>query len=64
VFAGNILKQPGFKKIVNRKISAAFPHTDTIMKQGFVLACHHGLDDAQIDYLKSKIDEFLSKYKA
>jgi CDP-6-deoxy-D-xylo-4-hexulose-3-dehydrase len=62
VFAGNILKQPGFKKIVNRKISAAFPNTDTIMKNGFVLACHHGLNDEQIAYLKSKIDEFLARY--
>lgn len=63
VFAGNILKQPGFKKIVNRKISAAFPNTDLIMKNGFVLACHHGLDDHQIAYVKSKIDEFLTRYK-
>ncbi len=63
VFAGNILKQPGFKKIESRKISAAFPNTDTIMKNAFVLACHHGLDENQITYLKDKIDEFLSKYK-
>ncbi len=63
VFAGNILKQPGFRKIENRKISVAFPNTDTIMKSAFVLACHHGLDDNQITYVQSKIDEFLSKYK-
>ncbi len=63
VFAGNILKQPGFKKIVNRKISKAFPNTDTIMKNAFVLACHHGLDTDQINYLKSKIDEFLLRYE-
>ncbi len=62
VFAGNILKQPGFKKIENRKISVAFPNTDIIMKNAFVLACHHGLDDNQITYVQNKIDEFLAKY--
>ncbi len=63
VFAGNILKQPGFKKIVNRKISDAFPNTDNIMKHGFVLACHHGLNDEQITYLQDTLDAFLAKYK-
>lgn len=63
VFAGNILKQPGFKKIENRKISAAFPNTDHIMKNGFVVACHHGLNDEQIAYLQSKINEFLAQFE-
>jgi CDP-6-deoxy-D-xylo-4-hexulose-3-dehydrase len=63
VFAGNILKQPGYKKIVNRKISAAFPNTDIIMKNAFVLACHHGLDENQIKYVQDTIDTFLAKYK-
>ncbi len=62
VFTGNILKQPGFRKIESRKIGDAFPNTDLIMKSAFVLACHHGLEQNQIDYLKSKIDEFLAKY--
>ena len=56
VFAGNILKQPGFRKIENRKISIAFPNTDRIMKNAFVVACHHGLNDDQINYLKKKIE--------
>lgn len=63
VFTGNILKQPGFKKIESRKISVAFPNTEIIMKKAFVLACHHGLNNEQIEYLKEKIDEFLSRYQ-
>lgn len=63
VFTGNILKQPGFKKIENRKIGVAFPNTELIMKNAFVLACHHGLNNEQIVYLQSKLNEFLSKYK-
>lgn len=63
VFTGNILKQPGFKKIENRKVGEAFPNTELIMKNAFVLACHHGLNNEQIKYLQNKIDEFLSCYK-
>ncbi len=63
VFAGNILKQPGFKKIESRKISAAFPNTDKIMKDAFVLACHHGLDEHQIKYVQQTLSEFLAKYE-
>lgn len=63
VFTGNILKQPGFKKIEHRKAVESFPNTDLVMKNGFVVACHHGLNKEQIDYLKSKFDEFLSRYK-
>lgn len=63
VFTGNILKQPGFKKIENRKISEALPNTELIMKNAFVLACHHGLNDAQITYLQNTIDAFLAKYE-
>lgn len=63
VFTGNILKQPAFKKIVNRKVSEAFPNTDLIMKNAFVLACHHGLKEEHIAYLKSKINEFLARYE-
>lgn len=63
VFTGNILKQPGFKKIENRKVSEAFPNTELVMKNAFVLACHHGLDNKQITYLQDKLNEFLAKYK-
>ena len=63
VFTGNILKQPAFKKIENKKAVSIFPNTDLIMKNAFVLACHHGLNQEQITYLKNKINEFLSQYK-
>lgn len=63
VFAGNILKQPGYKKIVSRKISTVFPNTDFIMKNAFVLACHHGLEENQIKYVQDTLDEFLTRYK-
>ena len=63
VFTGNILLQPGFKKIKHRKAQKTFPNTDLVMKNGFVVACHQGLEADQIAYLKSTFDEFLAKYK-
>jgi len=63
IFTGNILKQPAFKNIQRKEAKKIFPNTELIMKNGFVVACHHGLDDRQMNYLKSKFAEFLSFYK-
>lgn len=62
VFTGNILKQPGFAKIKHRNASKTYPNTELIMENAFVVACHQGLDETQIDYLKETFDTFLAKY--
>ena len=62
IFTGNILRQPGFKKISDQ-IPEEFPITDLIMKNGFLLGCHQGLERNQLDYLKQKINNFLKKYQ-
>lgn len=61
VFTGNILKQPGYTNIKFKKGSKNFHNTEEIMRGGFVVACHHGLHKDQIEYLKDKFVEFLSK---
>lgn len=62
IFTGNILRQPGYKKIAHKKATSTFPHADDVMKNGMVIGSHHGLSQEQIDYMKSKFDEFLAKY--
>ncbi len=62
VFTGNILKQPGYKKIVHRSTQKYYPHTEKVMKDAFVVACHHGLTEAQIKYLQATFNEFLSQF--
>ncbi len=64
VFTGNILKQPGFKKIRHRLAQKNYPNTENIMRNAFVIACHHGLEQKQISYLKEKFVEFLSAIKS
>lgn len=61
VFTGNILKQPGFKG-VGKSTNKKFPNTENIMKNAFVIGCHHGLGDRHIKYLESKFREFLNKF--
>ena len=63
VFTGNVLKQPGFKKIPHRLAQKTFPNTDNVMKNAFVVACHHGLSNKQMEYLQAKFAEFLKAHK-
>jgi CDP-4-dehydro-6-deoxyglucose reductase, E1 len=61
VFTGNILKQPGFKKINYRSSQKNYPHTEDVMSNAFVVACHHGLSGRQIQYLQECFKKFLSQ---
>jgi CDP-4-dehydro-6-deoxyglucose reductase, E1 len=60
IFTGNILKQPAFKHLA-QEVREDFPVTDRIMKRGFLVGCHHGLTREQLDYMKNKFTEFLSR---
>ncbi len=62
IFTGNVLKQPGFKAIPHKKAVKEFANTERIMRGGFVVACHHGLNSEQIAYLKDKFTEFLTAH--
>jgi CDP-6-deoxy-D-xylo-4-hexulose-3-dehydrase len=62
LFAGNILRHPAYKKLRGKvRVATSLENADYVMKNTFLVACHHGLDDAMIDYLTSKIEEFLVK---
>ncbi|MCK5320478.1 aminotransferase class I/II-fold pyridoxal phosphate-dependent enzyme [Candidatus Parcubacteria bacterium] len=63
VFTGNVLKHPAFRDINARTNKNGYPVTDHIMKNAFVIGCHHGMDDEQIDYVKNVFIDFLKKYK-
>jgi CDP-6-deoxy-D-xylo-4-hexulose-3-dehydrase len=51
VFTGNILRQPGFKDILCKKIDAGYPNADNVMRGGILIACHHGLNDNMLKYI-------------
>ncbi len=60
VFTGNILRQPAFKGLASGK--EKFPVTDEIMKNAFVIGCHHGLEKKHIKRLEELFEAFLKKY--
>jgi CDP-4-dehydro-6-deoxyglucose reductase, E1 len=62
VFTGNILRQPGFKYIKARKDKNGYPEADKVMKNGILIACHHGLTKKMISHIHNSIDEFILRY--
>lgn len=62
VFGGNLLKQPGFKKLhAFRARRGGYPVTDYIMKNSFLIGCHHGLTEEMFAHLFKTFTEFLAK---
>ena len=62
VFTGNILRQPGFKNIKAKKDKNGYPEADKVMRNGILIACHHGLTKRMISHIHNSIDEFMIKY--
>jgi len=62
VFTGNILRQPMMKNVKYVGKADDFVNADRVMKQGILLACHHGLNDEMINHLYQSIDLFIEQY--
>lgn len=58
VFTGNILRQPAMKNVETRVDPAGYPVADAVMRGGILLACHHGLNDEQIDFMHETFEAF------
>jgi CDP-6-deoxy-D-xylo-4-hexulose-3-dehydrase len=61
IFTGNVLKQPGFKNIPHKINETGYPVADSIMERGFVVGCHHGLEEKQIEYMKEVFETFIKR---
>ena len=57
LFAGNILKQPGYKNI-NCRIVGELKNTDQVLERTFFLGVYPGLDEVKLSYQVDKINEF------
>ena len=55
-FAGNVTRHP-----VYREYLQDFTNADLVMKNGFLLGAHHGMELEDVDYVCSKIKEFFNK---
>jgi len=54
-FAGNVTRHPAYRDYLQE-----FTNSDIIMKKGFLLGAHHGMDLADVDYVCNKIKEFFN----
>ena len=64
LFAGNILRHPIYKHLDGKfRIEADLGDADYIMRNTFLAACHHGMNDDMLEYLTGKITEFLKSKK-
>ena len=52
-FAGNVTRHP-----VYREYLQDFKNADKVMKDGFLLGAHHGMDLEDVDYVCNKIKQF------
>jgi CDP-6-deoxy-D-xylo-4-hexulose-3-dehydrase len=62
-FGGNILKQPAYKGI-KHKLYSELHNTNIAMRGTFWVGVHPAIDDAQLDYMISAFDEFLTPYES
>jgi CDP-6-deoxy-D-xylo-4-hexulose-3-dehydrase len=60
VFTGNVLRHPGFQGINAKCRPAGYPVTDSVMRNSFLVGCHHGLTEKHIEHLQHVFEEFLS----
>jgi CDP-6-deoxy-D-xylo-4-hexulose-3-dehydrase len=56
IFSGNITRHPAYRKYLD-----VFPNADTIMKNGILVGCHHGMSLEDVDYVCMHIKAFLAK---
>lgn len=65
IFTGNILKQPGFKNIPHKLlVGNNYPTTEFIMKQGFIIGCHHGLTKEHLIKIERVFESFIRQLSA
>jgi len=62
IFTGNVLHQPAFKNIDYKNIGKDFPVANTIMKNSFVIGCHHGITQRHIEKIKQTFRIFLDRF--
>jgi len=55
-FAGNVTRHP-----IYRKYLQDFKNADLVMKNGFLLGAHHGMNLEDVDYVCDKIKKFFNK---
>ena len=62
IFTGNILRQPGFEKILRRESKAGYPNADQIMRGGILVGSHHGMTVDMVQHIYQSFQEFENSF--
>lgn len=62
MFAGNILRQPGYTKI-DKRVVGGTDISDRFMRNCFWIGVYPGIDDQRISYVKDMVSQFMRKYR-
>ena len=61
LFAGNIVRQPGYRDIPHRTIGD-LPNSDQVLRASFFIGVFPGLDDARIAYMLETFADYFKTY--
>jgi CDP-6-deoxy-D-xylo-4-hexulose-3-dehydrase len=62
VLTGNILEQPGFVSLRKKWNPQKFPIANEVMERGFLIGCHHGMEEKHLKRLEELFTTFLKPY--
>ena len=60
LFAGSIVRQPGFSHIQHRTVGS-LPNSELVLRSTFFVGVYPGLDDARLSYMCQAFDDFLGR---
>lgn len=63
IFTGVITKQPGFSHITYKALTKQFSVTEQIMRRGFLLGCHQGMEEKHMKKIEDVFKAFLKRYE-
>ena len=61
IFTGNILRQPIMKKRIYKKVQNAEINSNSVMTNGILIGCHHGLTTKDLNYIIKIFKKFIKK---
>lgn len=62
IFTGNVLRQPAFAAMGRGSPAHSFPNADLIMRNGFLIGCHQGLEESHLRKVETLIQNFVASH--
>ena len=63
IFSGNILRQPAYTDLKKEWKEKKFPVADLIMRNGFLIGCHQGLEDKHLAYMQDVFEQLFKIHR-